>query len=137
SYFMTDSPAKCTLADLTRQVERLDANLLSASMLRVAPKFSLLAAPEEPEAALAITASQLERVLDVAARNCDILVLDVERMIDAVTVKALDRADLVFLVLQNMLPHVRDTRRLVRTLRGLGYPDTKLRLVVNRYDPHG
>jgi len=137
SFFVSDSPVKSGLADLTRQVERLDAKLLSASMQRIAPKFWLLAAPESPEAALSITAAQIERVLEVAADSHEVLVLDVERMIDAVAVKALDRAELVFLVLQNMLPHVRDAKRLVHVLRTLGYPDTKLRLVVNRCDSHG
>jgi pilus assembly protein CpaE len=137
SYFVSDQPAKANLADVTRQIDRLDARLLGASMVAVAPNFSLLAAPDDAEAALAITPQQLGRVLDVAAQGHEYVVLDLERMLDAVAVKALDRAELVFLVLEGMLPHVRDAKRLVRMLRSLGYPDGKLRLVVTREDRRG
>lgn len=132
SYFVTDQPAHANIADLARQIERLDAKLLSSTMVPIAPGFSLLAAPDDPESALAITPAQLQRILDVAVAEHDFVILDIERMLDGVAVKALDRADLVFLVLEGMLPHVRDAKRLVTVLRSLGYPDSKLRLVVNR-----
>jgi pilus assembly protein CpaE len=132
SYFVTDKPAHANIADLARQIERLDAKLLSSTMVPVAPGFSLLAAPDDPESALAITPQQLQRILDVAVAEHDFVILDLERMLDSVAVKALDRADLIFLVLEGMLPHVRDAKRLVNVLRTLGYPDSKLRLIVNR-----
>ncbi|WP_048440727.1 AAA family ATPase [Caenimonas sp. SL110] len=136
-YFMTDRPGKSNLADLARQVDRLDARLLAASMTQVAPHFDLLAAPEEAEDALSITGAQIERVVDLAAHIYDFVVLDVERVLDAPSMKGLDHADTIYLVMENMIPFMRDARRLLRILRSLGYPDSKIRIVVNRYRKDG
>jgi pilus assembly protein CpaE len=134
TYFMADAPAKSNIADLTRQIGRLDANLLAATLMQVTPTFGLLAAPEEPEEGLSITAAHLERVLDVARQNYDFVILDLDRKLDAVAIKALDKAELIFPVMQHMLPSVRNARRLVRAFRSLNYPPSKLRLIVNRYE---
>lgn len=137
SYVLTDGQGKANIADLTRQIGRLDAELLAASMLHVTPNLGLLAAPEDPGAALGINAEQLARVIEVAADSHDFVVVDLQRMMDAVAVRALDMADQVFLVMENMMPVVRDARRLVGILRALGYPENKLRLLVNRQGKGG
>ena len=136
AYFVTDAPVRSSLADVARQVDRLDASLLAASMIHVTDTFNLLPAPEEPEAALGITGFQMDRVLAVARESHDFVIVDVERMLEPVAIRALDQAELVYLVTENMIPHVRDARRLVRILRALGYADQKLRLIVNRQDRH-
>jgi pilus assembly protein CpaE len=133
SYFVTDSPGKSNLADLARQSDRLDGRLLAACMTHVAPNFDLLAAPEDPEEALAVVPAQVERVLDLVVQKYEFVVLDVDRVLDVVSMKALDQAERIYLVMENMIPFVRDARRLVGILRSLGHADSKLRLVVNRY----
>jgi pilus assembly protein CpaE len=133
SFFVTDAPGKASIADLARQSDRLDARLLAACMTHVAPGFDLLAAPDDPEESLAITAIQVERILDLVVQQYEFVILDVDRVLDAPSIKALDRAERVYLVMENMVPFVRDARRLLGILRSLGYPDSKLRLVVNRY----
>jgi pilus assembly protein CpaE len=62
------------------------------------------------------------------------VVLDLERLLSPVTIQALDRSDVVFLVMENLLPFVRSAKRLVTKLRALGYDDSKIRVVVNRYE---
>lgn len=137
SFYVAEGPGKSDLTTLTQQIDRVDAKLLSASMLHIAPMFSLLPAPEAPETALTVTASQLERVLEVAQGSYDVVVLDLERFLDGMAIKALDMADHVFLVMENLMPYVRDAKRLVRVCRALGYPDDKMHLIVNRYEKGG
>jgi pilus assembly protein CpaE len=115
----------------------LDAKLLTASMLHIGPNFDLLSAPEEPEASYTMSAAQLERLLDLVTVNYDMVVLDVERVLDPLTIKALDMSDVIYLVMENLLPFVRDAKRLVGKFRALGYDDTKIRIVVNRYEKNG
>lgn len=134
SFFVAASPAKTNVVDMARQVERLDAQLLTSSMLQVAPLLSMLPAPGEPEAALSVTPQQLERILEVARQAFDFVVVDLQRAFDPLTITALDKSDVVYLVLENMIPYVRDAKRLVHALRGLGYPEAKMRLVLNRYE---
>lgn len=134
SFFVAAEPAKSSVVDIAQQVDRLDSQMLASSMLSVAPRFFMLSAPAEPEAALSVTAPQLERIIEVAREAFEFVVLDVQRAFDPLTVTALDRSDAIYLVMENMIPCVRDAKRLVGALRSLGYADSKLRLVLNRYE---
>jgi pilus assembly protein CpaE len=58
----------------------------------------------------------------------------VGRELDAISIQALDRADLLFPVLQQTLPSIREAKRMSNVFRALGYPDDKLRLIANRYE---
>jgi pilus assembly protein CpaE len=137
AYYVSTGPNQSDITELTRQIDRLDAKLLTASMLHVGPNFDLLSAPEEPEASYTMSATQLERLLDLVTVNYDMVVLDVERVLDPLTIKALDMSDVIYLVMENLLPFVRDAKRLVGKFRALGYDDTKIRIVVNRYEKNG
>jgi len=137
SYLVAGKPGKSTIVDVARQVDRLDGQLLISSMLSLAPRLAMLPAPGETEAALSMTAAQLERVLEVARETFEFVVLDMQRTFDAVAVAALDRSDVIFAVMENMIPDIRDAKRLVATLRSLGYPDSRLRLTINRQERKG
>jgi pilus assembly protein CpaE len=60
------------------------------------------------------------------------VLLDMPDALDALTVKALDLVDEVYLVMGNTVPHVRNAKRWLTMLRSLGYADTKLRIVLNQ-----
>lgn len=137
SFYLGAGVSKNNIADLTHQIERLDAQLLLSCMHQVAPRLSLLAAPQDIETALSITAKQLEKVLQLARQKHEVVVLDMHRAMDAVTIQALDMADVLYLVMDNTMPAVRDAKRQVKLFRTLGYADSKLRVLVNRYDSHG
>jgi Flp pilus assembly CpaE family ATPase len=49
---------------------------------------------------MAITASQLEQVLTLAKRMHEFVVLDLDSAIDAVTLKALDMADVIYVTME-------------------------------------
>ena len=76
----------------------------------------------------------VEVLLNVAVNHYDFVLLDVGRVLDAVTIKALDRANYVFAVMQLTLPFVRDANRMVSAFRTLGYSRDKIRLLVNRLE---
>lgn len=137
SYFMSDVHGKTNISEVAKQVSRLDGKLLAASMLNVAPNLFLLAAPDGPEEGYGVTAEQMGRVLEVACEHHDFVVIDLVRTPDAtVSMKAIDMADFIFVVLEATLPHLRDLKRSLGILRSLDCPDSKLRLIVNRYDKH-
>ena len=122
------------LTDLTQNTERLDAQLLLGCMHAVRPGLSLLAAPTDPQASWSVTPAQLQAVLGLARPSFDCVVLDLGPTWDAVSLKAVEMADQVVIVTQNLLPHVRDAQRLAGILRALGCDADKLRLVLNRFD---
>jgi pilus assembly protein CpaE len=133
SYYLGQDGVRNNISELTQQIDRLDAQLLNSCMHSVSPGLNLLAAPDEPGVALAITAGQLEQVLNLAQRMHDVVLLDLDGTIDAVTLKALDMADVVYVVMECNLPVVRNAKRLVKLFRSLGYGDDKLKLLVNKF----
>jgi pilus assembly protein CpaE len=62
------------------------------------------------------------------------VVLDVGRSLDAVSIRALDHADMIFPILQTTLPYIRDSKRLLNVFRSLEYGKEKIQLIVNRHD---
>ncbi|SFN18738.1 pilus assembly protein CpaE [Formivibrio citricus] len=137
SLFVYDHPPTTTLADLCNNIQRLDASFLASSMVQILPNFGILAAPESPERATEVKTAHLDALIELATRHYDFVILDACRSLDAVNVRALDRADLVFPVLQETLPFIRDAKRLLATFRSLGYGQEKIHLIVNRYEKGG
>jgi pilus assembly protein CpaE len=132
SFFMSDSKSSATVAEVARQIDRLDGTFLTASSIEIAPDYLLLPAPEDAERAVGIMPEHIDHLLNVAVENFDFVILDLERSIDAVSMRALDRADTIFPVMQPMVPYIRDTQKLLRVFKMLGYPDSKVRLISNR-----
>jgi pilus assembly protein CpaE len=134
---VSDRAPAVTLADVTRDISRLDESLLAASMVQVLPNFGVLAAPGSPERALDVSADHIDALLDEAALHYDYVIVDANRVLDAVVVRALDRAATIFLVVQLTVPAVRDARRLLSAFDALGYPRDRIQLVVNRFEKGG
>jgi pilus assembly protein CpaE len=132
--YVHDEKPAATIADVARNIERLDASFLAGNLVKVAPNYGVLAAPEDPGQAIEVKPEHIELLLNVAINHYDFVLLDVGRVLDAVTIKALDRAKLIFAVLQLSLPALRDAHRLVAALRALGYGKDKIRPLVNRVD---
>lgn len=132
SYYLSSDEHRNSLLDLTRHTDRLDAHLFNSSLHTVIPHLSLLAAPDVSELSRPITATQLEHVLRLARQHYGMVLLDMPDALDALTLKALDLADEVVLIMGNTVVHVRNAKRWLVMLRSLGYADAKLRVVLNK-----
>lgn len=135
--FLHDTKPRTTVADVARNVSRLDASLLMASLVHVNPQLGILAAPEDPGQAADVRPERIEALLGLARSMFDFVVLDMGRSLDAVAIKALDQVQTIYPVMQTTLPFVRDAHRLLTVFQSLGYPRDKIELVVNRYERGG
>jgi pilus assembly protein CpaE len=137
AFYLGSGTNKHSLGDLTRQIDRLDLQLLASCLHAVTPRLNLLAAPHSLENAMAISPQDIEKVLAMVQSLHEHVVVDLPRNLNALTLKVLDMADVVYIVMQSQTPDVRDAQRLVNMMRALGLRETKLRLLVNRYKPRG
>jgi pilus assembly protein CpaE len=135
--FVHDARPASTLADVARGIKRLDASLLSASTVKVAPNFSILAAPDDHTQSVEITPAQVDAVLALAVQHYDYVVLDVGRPVSTLGIKALDRAHVVYPVLQASLSSIRNAKKMLAIFKSLDYGAGKIELVVNRFDRKG
>jgi pilus assembly protein CpaE len=135
--FVSDTKPPTNLAEVARQISRMDGAFLSSSLLPVLPNYGLLAAPEDPIQAMEVRQEHIQALINLARNLYDIVILDVSRALDPVSIKALDNADLIFPVMQFTLPFIRDARRLLEVFRSLGYEREKVHLIVNRFEKGG
>lgn len=135
--FLQDGKAHSSVAEVAANVNRLDASLLSASIEKITPNYSVLAAPEDPAHAMEVKPEHIEAILALAVKHYDYVLLDMGRSLDTLAIKALDRAWRIFAVLQASLPSIRNGHKLLDVFRSLGYPSDKIHLIVNRYERSG
>lgn len=135
--FVSDQVPANSITDVTENISRVDASFFAANLVQVLPNYGLLAAPENPENAVGVKPEHIDVIMKVARANFDYVILDIGRMLSAVSVRALDQADMIFPVLQETLPFIRDAKRLVHTLLSLGYAKEKIHLVLNRHEKSG
>jgi pilus assembly protein CpaE len=132
--FVHDAKPQSTIADVAREISRLDGSLLASSTVKVAPNFSILAAPEDLAQAMEVRPDHVEAILNVAVTQYDFVLLDLGLNLDPLAVKALDRAQRIYLIMQSALPSVRNANRLLQVFKSLGYPHDKAEVVLNRYE---
>jgi pilus assembly protein CpaE len=132
--FVSDKRPPATLADLSRDAQRLDLALLDSSVVSVLPNFGVLASPGDPTQATEIRPAQIEALLRFCRNHVDFIVLDLGRSIDGLAVKAMDLSEQIYPVVQLTLPFVRDAKRLLDLFRSLEYSKEKIRFLVNRLE---
>jgi pilus assembly protein CpaE len=135
--YLTDKQATASLSDLVRQIDRADPDFLRALMSPIQDRLLALPGPESAERAMEVKPAAIEQILSTSRNTFDFTVLDIGRGIDAVSVKALDACDFIYVVLQYTVPSIQDSKRLLNLLTGLGYPRDKVRLVANRVQKGG
>lgn len=135
--FVSDQVPVNFITDVTENIGRIDASFLAANMVQILPNYGLLAAPENPEDAIGVKPEHIDKILKLAKANYDFVIVDIGRMLSALSIRALDQADFIFPVLQETLPFIRDSKRLIQTLQGLGYAKEKIHLILNRHERNG
>ena len=134
-FYLSDEVPAMDLADLAKEAGRLDGSLLTGSMVPVRANLHLLAAAETPEKAQCIGVDEMAAVLKHAAREYDLVIVDVGNVVDQISALAMDVADRVYPVMQATVPYVRAASRLLQVLKA--YPRDKIEWIVNRYEEQG
>ena len=87
--FLSDAQPSMTLADLCRQIHRLDAALLDSSLIHVTPSFGILPASGEPDPYDTIRPEQIDAILHLARQEYDFVFIDLGRQINGIVIRAL------------------------------------------------
>jgi pilus assembly protein CpaE len=94
----------------------------------------VLAAPERPEEADAVTLAHADRALALLRESCDFVLADLPPDFDDRSVQTLDRASHILIVTTCDVPALNHTRLQLGLLKRLGHAAGKIRVVVNRMD---
>jgi len=122
-----------SLSDVMANLGRLDREVLDASITQHSSGVHVLAQSGKLEEAERIRTGGVRGLVDFLRGHYRRLVVDGLSGFDELSLGVLDAAQQIVMVLTQDVPAVRSTKRCLELFRQLGYPDAKLKLVVNRY----
>lgn len=106
-------------------------------MVRGPADVEVLLAPPRLEQAELITTRDIEKILGMLRRTYHAVVIDTPNSLGETTLALLDAADLIIQVVTPETAALDITRIAAEAFSGIGYPDAKLQLLLNRADAQG
>jgi pilus assembly protein CpaE len=97
----------------------------------------ILLAPPRIEQAEMVTTRDVEKILSMLRRVYKFVIIDCPAALSDISLTYLDQADLILEIVTFDSTTIHSTIAMANTFRQLGYPPTKVRYVVNRYDSAG
>ncbi len=127
-----DAQPTYTIAELCDTPEHIEAQMIERVVVKHATGVHVLAHPPDIEQAERISAAQCAGVLAAMLEQYDFVVADGPVRFDPSARAVFDMTDIYLLVLQLLVPPVRNADRLLNELRRGGYNVEQVRLVCNR-----
>lgn len=129
---MLDLKPAYDIGDLVMKVDRVDEELLFAVLTATAGGVWVLPASEKEEVGDMLDATASASILNHLRAHFNVVV-DCEHHMSDRTLSAFDAADRIVVVTQLTVPALRAAKRSIELCERLGYPDSKLFVVVNRF----
>lgn len=130
---MLDIRPQHSLLDAARQRSRLDETLLRQLTTAHPSGLDVLAAPPSALEAGELDDEVMSRVLTIARRTYDCVIVDTFPLLDRVVMAILDLSDRSYIVLDNSVPTVLSGVKFLELLRGMDYPPARQEIVLNRF----
>jgi pilus assembly protein CpaE len=122
-----------TIADLCDRLARVDQSMFEQFFTRHSSGVHLLAAPHSLADIQKVTPRAVRRAVALARVRFPYVVIDVDNAFSGEQVEALWQSDVILLVLRLDYTSIRNTRRVMDNLKGLGIGLDRVQLVANRY----
>jgi pilus assembly protein CpaE len=121
------------LGDLIAKGDKVDAELLNSLLTPCPGGVWALPTGDDPELEQVFDAAAIGAMVELLRSHFAVTVVDCEHHLSERTLAALDVADRILLITQLSVPSLRSTQRSLGICRSLGYDESKLCIVVNRY----
>ncbi len=122
-----------TIIDAVNVMDRLDADLLKSLLIKhETTGLHVLAAPIEPAFADSVSLPHMTRILEILTSFCSHVVIDTPASFNDIVLGVLEQADDIVLMAGMDIPHIKNTKIGLQTLRLLHIPAAKVKLTLNR-----
>lgn len=135
--YLTDQTDLKDLVDISAEADRLDRSLLESMVHHVTPNLHLIVSPTSFNKVVRVQPEQIKRLVDIASRHYNYVVLDMGTALDQVCLSVLNQVDEICLVASSILPSIRRASQIIKLLKTLDYADDMVSVVVNRFDEQG
>jgi pilus assembly protein CpaE len=128
------NPRNKSIADLIPEMGNSEPESVDQVIVNHSSGVKVLLAPPSPEMAELITTAYLRKVLEQLRDTHDLVVVDSWPWFHESTLNLLDQSDLILTLLTLEITNIKNIRLFLEVAAQLGYPDEKIRLVLNRAD---
>jgi pilus assembly protein CpaE len=122
-----------SIHDVVRNFDRLDDQLIASYLTQRSKYLALLAAPTEIGKDEDVRVEHVTRAISLLRAQMEYVVIDPPRMLNEMTISALDAADDLILLMTLDVPAIRSAKRALDIFTRLGYERGRVKVVVNRY----
>ena len=129
---LLDVQPESTLTDAAAERDRLDTTMVRQMATQTSSGVHLLAAPRDAVDAMEVDDALMSRVITLARRTYDFVIVDTFPMFDSVVVATLDLSDRAYIVMENVVPTLLGAVTLLDVLDRIGFPAERQKLIVNR-----
>lgn len=130
---MLDLSGAPTLTNVARERGRLDLTMIRQIATLHESGLYVIPAPADAIEAAEIDDELMTRVITLARRAFDYVVIDTFPLIDRVIMSVLDMSDLAFVVTENVVPTLLGAVKMIEVLERIGFAEEKQRIILNRY----
>ncbi len=128
-----DLPPSYSIADVVKNMRRLDRSLLDSSIARHRSGVAVLARGESIDDGSRVEPESVPKLLSFLRQHYASVLIDGLHGFGDLSLAALDASDRILLVVTQEVAAVRNAQRCLEIFHRLGYPDDKVKLVVNRF----
>ncbi len=124
-----------TINQICKEVSRVESAYLFSSCAWASPNLAIIGTDPEIGGVQPIEFEPLKRAIDLFSECFEYIVIDLPtHTFDGRFLASIDKADQLVVVSTIDITSIRDTRLYLNMLRSLGADNSKLRLLINRYD---
>ena len=133
AHLMLDLHAKFGVRDAVDNMDRLDSHFFGGLLTQHKTKLEILAGATQPEEWQTIGVPSLERIVNVAQNNFDMVLLDIGSQFSTEWSRILKTARMILIVAEANVPSLWTLQRRLVALTGLGVESDRVRIIVNRW----
>lgn len=128
------NPKNRSIADVLPDLVNGDVDVLDGTLITHSTGIKVLLAPPSPEMSELITSDHIRAIVGRLRETHDLVVVDSWPLFQDATLALLDLSDLILGLLTLEITNIKNLRLFLEVVDQLGYPEDKIRLVLNRAD---
>ena len=132
-HLLLDLHPKFTVRDAVDSLDRLDSHFFAGLMTRHKTKLEVLGGATQPEEWQTIPVPALDRVVNVAQNNFDMVLVDMGSQFSSEWSSILRMARMILIVAEANVPALWTLERRLLALKGFGIDLDRARVVINRW----
>ena len=132
-HLLLDLHPKFSVRDAVDNMDRLDSHFFAGLLTHHKTKLEILGGATQPEEWQTIPVPSLERVVNVAQNNFDIVLLDMGSQFSSEWTSILRMARMILVVAEANVPALWTLERRLLALKGFGIETDRARVIINRW----